>query len=178
MYLHIGLNIEKLSRTAKGQLLYIKANPGVSLLSWMPVLVKARQRVSVWADAMSAEDRGKHHPRQERARMSHMDWKNDTYKQARGGYARLLAVSCATCGTHLFYYQKDGPGIVKRLYLDRIYQSHIYESIQHRALKDIPQLLCPQCGEHLGIPMIYQKEQRLAFRLFEGAVTKKIRKRH
>ena len=49
--------------------------------------------------------------------MSHMEWKNDPYRQARGGYARLLAVSCATCGTHLFSYQKDGPGIVKRLYL-------------------------------------------------------------
>jgi hypothetical protein len=36
--------------------------------------------------------------------MSHMAWKNDPYRQARGGYARLLAVSCATCGMHLFYY--------------------------------------------------------------------------
>ena len=71
--------------------------------------------------AMSAGDRANNHTRQERARMSHIAWKNDTYKKARGGYARLLAVSCATCGTHLFYYQKDGPGIVKRLYLDRIY---------------------------------------------------------
>src|SRR5262249_36091572 len=105
------------------------------------------------------------HMRDERARMSHMDWKNDTYKQARGGYARLLAVSCATCGTHLFSYQKDGPGLVKRLYLDRIYQSSTYAGLQHCALKDIPQLLCPQCGEHLGMPIIYQKEQRLAFRL-------------
>ena len=127
---------------------------------------------------MSAGDRGTNHTRQERARMSHIDWKNDTYKKARGGYARLLAVSCATCGTHLFYYQKDGPGIVKRLYLDRIYQSNAYEGLQHLALQHIPQLLCPQCGEHLGIPIIYQKEQRLAFRLFEGAVAKKISKRH
>ena len=60
-----------------------------------------------------------------------MDWKNDSYKKARGGYARLLAVGCATCGTHLFYYQKDGPGIVKRLYVDRIYQSHAYEGLRH-----------------------------------------------
>src|SRR2546430_17054437 len=64
--------------------------------------------------------------RYERTRMNHMDWKNDTYRKARGGYARLFAVSCATCGTHLFYYQKDGPGIVKRLYVDRIYQSNAY----------------------------------------------------
>ena len=144
----------------------------------MPVLVNARHRVSMLADAMRVEDRGSHDPRHERARMSHMEWKNDTYRQARGGYARLLAVSCATCGTHLFSYQKDGPGIVKRLYLDRIYQSHTYEGLQHRTLTDIPHLLCPQCGEHLGIPIIYQKEQRLAFRLFAGAVTTKICKHH
>jgi hypothetical protein len=110
--------------------------------------------------------------------MSPRDWKNDTYRKARGGYARLLAVSCATCGTHLFSYQKDGPGIVKRLYLDRIYQSDAYTGLQHRALKHLPQLLCSHCGEHLGIPIIYQKEQRLAFRLFAGAVTTKISKRH
>jgi hypothetical protein len=90
----------------------------------------------------------------------------------------LLAVNCATCGTHLFSYQKDGPGMVKRLYLDRIYQSHLYEGLQDRALQDLPHLLCPHCGEHLGMPMIYQKEQRLAFRLFAGAVTTKISKRH
>jgi hypothetical protein len=109
--------------------------------------------------------------------MSPMEWKNDPYRQARGGYTRLLAVNCATWGTHLFLYQKDGPGIVKRLYLDRIYQSNIYEGLQHHALDHLPQLLCPNCGEHLGIPMIYQKEQRLAFRLFAGAITTKISKR-
>jgi hypothetical protein len=43
--------------------------------------------------------------------MSHMAWKNDPSRQARGGYARLLAVSYATCGTHLFSYHKDEPGI-------------------------------------------------------------------
>ena len=127
---------------------------------------------------MRVEDRGINHTKQERAIMRHIDWKNDTYKKARGGYARLLAVSCATCGTHLFYYQNDGPGMVKRLYLDRIYQSTVYAGLQHRVLPHLPQLLCPQCGEHLGMPMIYQKEQRLAFRLFAGAVTTKIRKRH
>src|SRR2546427_11606066 len=124
----------------------------------MPVMVKAGQRGSVRADARRAEDRGTPHPRQERAGMSPMNWKNDTYRKARGGYARLFAVSCATCGTHLFSYQKDGPGIVKRLYLDHIYQSNAYTGLQHRALQHLPQLLCPHCGEHLGIPMIYQKE--------------------
>ena len=110
--------------------------------------------------------------------MSHIEWKNDAYKQARGGYARLLAVRCATCGTHLFSYQKDGPGIVKRLYVDRMYQSNAYAALQQCALQHLPQLLCPHCGEHLGVPIIYQKEQRLTFRLFAGAVTTQIHKRH
>ena len=35
-----------------------------------------------------------------------------------------------------------------------------------------------RCREYLGIPVIYQKEQRLAFRLFAGAVTTKISKCH
>ena len=118
----------------------------------MPVLVKAGQKVLVRADARRAEDRGIHHPRQERACMSHMDWKNDTYKQARGGYARLFAVSCATCGTHLFYYQKDGPGIVKRLYLDRIHQSSMYEGLQHRALQHLPTSSAPTAGSISGFP--------------------------
>src|SRR5262247_310439 len=79
----------------------------------MPGLVKARQRVLVWADTMRVEDRGNNHPRHERARMSHMEWKNDTYRQARGGYARLLAVSRATCGTHLSRTKRMGLGSSK-----------------------------------------------------------------
>ena len=127
---------------------------------------------------MRVEDRGTAPTRQARAQMNHMEWTNDAYRQARGGYARLFAVSCATCGTHLFYYQKDGPGLFKRLYLDRIYLSKVYTGLQHRVLQHLPQLLCPQCGEHLGIPILYQKEQRLAVRLFAGAVTTKISKRY
>jgi hypothetical protein len=55
----------------------------------MPGLVKVRHRGSVWADAMRVEDRGNNHSKHERAHMSHMEWKNDPYRQARGGYARL-----------------------------------------------------------------------------------------
>jgi hypothetical protein len=60
-----------------------------------------------------------------------------------------------------------------------IYQLHAYEGLQHRTLTRLPQLLCLHCGEHLGMPMVYQKEHRLAFRLFAfaGAVTTKISKR-
>lgn len=91
--------------------------------------------------------------------------KNDKYRKARGGHSRLLDVSCSKCNTHLFYYQKDGPGILKRTYLDRIVDSNV---------KGRSNLICPKCKELLGVPMIYKKENRSAIRLFVGAVSKKI----
>ena len=95
--------------------------------------------------------------------MSHMEWKNDTYKQVRGGYARLLAVSCATCGTHLFYYQKDGPGIVKRLYLDRIYQSHAYAGLQHRRSSISRTSSASTAGSISGCPLSTRKNNDWPF---------------
>ena len=92
--------------------------------------------------------------------------KNDKYRRTRGGHSRLLDVSCAKCGAHLFYYQKDGPGILKRTYLDRIVGSKIGKS----------NLVCPKCKFLLGVSIIYKKENRQAIRLFEGAVSKKITK--
>lgn len=103
-----------------------------------------------------------------------MKLKQDKYRKARGGHSRLLDVHCAKCSEHLFYYQKDGPGILKRTYLDRICNSAKFENLQHLSLDKIPQLVCPKCDEHIGTPIIYKKENRLAFRLFEGAVSKKI----
>ena len=103
-----------------------------------------------------------------------MKLKQDKYRRARGGHSRVLAVCCAKCGEHLFHYQKDGPGILKRTYLDRIYNSKQFENLQNLALNEIPQLICLNCKEHLGVPIVYKKENRLAFRLFEGAVSKKI----
>ncbi len=78
--------------------------------------------------------------------------KNDKYKKARGGYSRLLNIRCAKCDTHLFYYHKDGPG----------------------SLKGTPQLVCPSCKQLIGIPISYKKENRLAYRLFTGAISKRI----
>ena len=93
-------------------------------------------------------------------------FKNDKYKKARGGYSRLLDISCEHCEKHLFFYQKDGPGILKRMYIDRIYES---ENIKLNI-----NLICPGCKRILAIPIIYEKENRPAIRLFVGAVTKKI----
>ncbi|HUD02702.1 MAG TPA: hypothetical protein VMR46_01605 [Candidatus Paceibacterota bacterium] len=101
-------------------------------------------------------------------------FKSDKYKRVRGGYSRLLDISCAKCGAHLFYYQKDGPGMLKRTYLDRIYGSKTYSNLQNENLKSVTQLVCPHCKTHIGVPFNYAKEDRLAYRLFVGAVSKKI----
>ncbi|MDP3994849.1 MAG: hypothetical protein Q8P91_03380 [bacterium] len=92
--------------------------------------------------------------------------KNDKYKKARGGPSRFLDISCEGCQTHLFYYQKDGPGILKRMYIDRIFESD--------NLKLDSNLVCPKCNKVLAIITIYEKENRPALRLFAGAITKKI----
>lgn len=101
-------------------------------------------------------------------------FKNDSYKKSRGGYSRLLEISCTLCNTIVCRYQKDGPGILKRMYLDRISSSEKYAGLAMMSLKDIQNLTCPKCSEILGVPMIYKKEDRTAYRLFVGSVAKKI----
>ncbi len=91
-------------------------------------------------------------------------FKKDKYKSARRGYSRLLDISCEHCSAHLCYYQKDGPGILKRMYLDRIIDSK-------PTTKD---LTCPNCQRTLGVLTVYEKEKRDAYRLFVGAVVKKV----
>lgn len=91
-------------------------------------------------------------------------FKNDKYRKARGGYSRLLSISCEHCKKHLFYYQKDGPGLLKRMYLDRIIESNLDMS------KD---LVCPECQKLLAVRIMYEKENRPALRLFVGSVIKK-----
>jgi ribosomal protein S27E len=100
--------------------------------------------------------------------------KSDKYKKSRGGYSRLLAISCAGCGDFLTFYQKDGPGSLKRMYLDRFYQAPDYSDLASKPINLWPKLICKKCGRFLGVPMVYEKEKRLAFRLFPGAVIKKI----
>ena len=93
--------------------------------------------------------------------------KRDKYRRVRGGYSRILDVSCEHCGCHLFFYQKDGPGILKRVYIDRMIPS-----------KDVgKQLLCPECSRVVGMHSIFKKENRPCYRLFVGSVIKKVVKR-
>ena len=48
--------------------------------------------------------------------------------------------------------------------------------LQKVLFKKIPNLTCSHCKYVIGVPIIYKKESRPAFRLFVGAVTKKISK--
>ncbi len=93
-------------------------------------------------------------------------FKSDRFKKNRGGYSRWLSLSCEKCKTRLLIYQKDGPGILKRLYHDRI----IFPTDLNRKEK----LECKKCKAVLGIPIIYEKEDRPAYRLFVGTIAKKI----
>jgi hypothetical protein len=93
--------------------------------------------------------------------------RNDKYRQARGGYSRVLTISCEKCGSLVCRYQKDGPGALRRMYIDRISDAEV--SLNRKILS------CSK--DHLlGVKIIYEKEKRLAFRLFVDAVKKKISK--
>lgn len=101
--------------------------------------------------------------------MDVVKFKGDKFKKARGGYSRLLDITCEKCEKHICFYQKDGPGFLKRMYIDRMLDFNDSGN---------EQLLCPDCNYVLGIRIIYQKEVRPAYRLFVGAVLKKIVKSH
>lgn len=90
--------------------------------------------------------------------------KNDKYKKSRGGYSRILDIKCAKCGVHICFYQKDGPGIIKRLYLDRIFDMETKEK----------ELRCSNCKSLIGIKFVYERENRPAYKMFVGAISKKI----
>lgn len=100
----------------------------------------------------------------------------DKYKSARGGHSRLLDVSCRKCGELVVVYQKDGPGNLRRLYLDRILAPDTATQLQTNPINNIPALRCKKCGEILGTPYIYEKERRKAYRLFQDSVIRRLRK--
>jgi hypothetical protein len=93
-----------------------------------------------------------------------LKFKNDGFKKTRGGYSRWLLILCEKCNTPLLVYQKDGPGILKRLYVDRIISPALHSK----------NLVCKKCKTMIGIHIIYKKENRPAYRLFAGAIQKKI----
>ena len=91
--------------------------------------------------------------------------KKDRYRKNRGGYSRLLKISCRKCTEIICLYQKDGLGNLRRMYIDRILKPTISLSNKN--------LLCPN-KDLLGVKMLYKKEKRPAFRLFVDSVKKEL----
>ncbi len=94
--------------------------------------------------------------------------KNDRYRKNRGGYARFLNILCDSCSAHLVLYQKDGPGELKRMYLDRIFAPKI-------KTKKTGDFKCSACKKVIGTFYNYKKENRPAIRLYQGSVVKQVR---
>lgn len=91
-------------------------------------------------------------------------FQRDRYQKARGGTSRVIDVMCEGCEAHVAYYQKDGPGMLKRMYVDRF-------------IDLVPagqELRCAACGRILGNLITWHKEKRAAYRLYAGAVRKKV----
>ena len=100
--------------------------------------------------------------------------KNDSYRKARGGYSQLLDIFCASCDRYIALYQKDGPGNLKRMYLNRILEPAELEELQTKYYtnkKEVPALEC-RCGNLIGVP-IKHEDGRLAYRLVPGTLYKK-----
>ncbi len=91
--------------------------------------------------------------------------KRDQFKDNRGIWSRFYDIHCRKCSGFVTIYQKDGPGELRRMYFDRIISIN-YEDINHSNYKEAKNFICPHCSEVLGVPYIYQKENRLAMRLF------------
>jgi phage FluMu protein Com len=106
--------------------------------------------------------------------MEKLEFKQDKYRKNRGGYSRFLEIKCESCNGFIALYQKDGPGALKRMYIDRIFSPQNLVNLQKVSFKKIPNLVCPHCKHIIGIPYIFKKEKRPAFRLFVGVIIKKI----
>jgi len=100
--------------------------------------------------------------------------KKDKYANARGGNSHFLDLYCSKCGNYLLLYQKDGHGSLLRLYLDRIFEPHYLAELKFKGYnrKTLPALKCSKCENLIGLPMVYEPENRLAFRLIRGTFRK------
>jgi hypothetical protein len=97
---------------------------------------------------------------------------SDTYRQSRGDWSRFLSLSCVSCCNFLFYYQKDGPGPLKRSYVDRINGKNLL-------LTQKGYVFCPHCKVCLGFEEPYSKEHnRPAIRWAVEAIEYKIVSAH
>lgn len=105
-------------------------------------------------------------------------FKNDSYRRKRGTPA-ILFISCAGCGEYIMSYQKDGPGPLLRCYLDRICHPEALEKRQYDLFEknEAPKLECKICSIVIGVPIVYEKEDRPAYHMRPGLFTHKKQKR-
>ncbi len=103
-------------------------------------------------------------------------FKKDKYKQARGTYSRLLQLSCRVCDKPICTYQKDGPGNLRRLYFDRIRSPKKLAGLEAKSIKRVAKLQCAKCKEDIATPYVYKKENRKAFKVYQDALVKSMRK--
>lgn len=90
---------------------------------------------------------------------------SDEYRVNRGSWSRVLQIFCKNCNQFLFFYQKDGPGVLKRCYLDRMLGGNP-KNEDYR---------CNQCKQLLGIYQPYEKENnRPAIRWLVDSLTYKV----
>ena len=106
--------------------------------------------------------------------MNNIKIKSDKYTKARGSNTKLLTLSCGNCNSDLLFYQKDGAGNLFRIYLDKILApTDMVEKMKEvQSKKNLQAFKCPKCNTLLAMPMIYEKENRLALRIV-GPVHKK-----
>jgi hypothetical protein len=95
---------------------------------------------------------------------------NDSFRKDRGGSSEFLDLFCTSCDSYIGTYQKDGSGNLHRLYVDRIHTPYEQYEGPFNELKSMPALHCPnpQCDAELATPMIYTKENRLAYRIISS----------
>ena len=104
-------------------------------------------------------------------------FKNDKYREARGNRTRLVTLFCRVCKEKTMIYQKDDyPGRLRRLYFDRIFYPPKLTNLEKKPLIKVQILRCPKCKEDLGTPYLYKKENRKAFKCYQDALIKKVRK--
>jgi ribosomal protein S27E len=105
--------------------------------------------------------------------------KQDKYRKVRGGNAKFLDIYCSNCQSHLLLYQKDGPGNLLRLYLNRIFAPEALADLQHKIdgskISNLHNLTCESCGNSIGIPMVHN-DGRVAYRLRIGSFFKRVSK--
>jgi hypothetical protein len=87
--------------------------------------------------------------------------KKDDFSQVRGGSSVVLDLTCFKCNAFIAKYQKDGPGPLKRSYLDRFLTP----------IDGTKEVVC-ECGQVLGIPGIYKPENRPCICWFQSALNK------